>query len=75
MRKSRFTEEQIRLAVVPPPAEDTEDCDHDDQPATGRPAPRPRNDSWAELTQRVFAIDVLERPSSGERNQWTKSGC
>ena len=44
--------------------DDTGDCD---PTATARRAPRPRNYSWAELVQRVFAIDVLECPSCGGR--------
>ena len=57
-----------RAAVVPtPPKDDTEVCDHDDRAAPARPTPRPRNYSWAELMQRVFAIDVLECPSCAGR--------
>ena len=55
-----------RAAVVPaPPEDDTVNCGHEDPPA--RPTPRPRNYGWAELMQRVFAIDVLECPSCGGR--------
>ena len=43
------------------------DCGHQDPAAPARPVPRPRNDSWAERMQRVFAIDVLECPSCGGR--------
>ena len=55
-----------RAAVVPT-KDDTETCEHHDPSETVRPAPRPRNYSWAELMRRVFAIDVLECPSCGGR--------
>ncbi len=59
-----------RAAVVPtPPQEDPLDCGHEPPAAPTRPEPRPRNYTWAELMQRVFAIDVLECPSCGGRTR------